>query len=284
MTFSDVKTIKIIIIWAARRQNQQCGCAPSEDLDQPGHPPSLIRAFAVRMKKAWVRSYPLSRQWRLWSVWAEAQADLSLCWAHTHFVGFVMRQLICKWTWHSQNKTHHHPQTRKEKMTFSTAHWCKQFYIWSKIKDIKLTETNCMLEPWSVPQGSVLGPVLFLAYINDLPDKVKSEVRLFADDTATYLAITKPAESQQLQDDLNILQDWEHEWDMVFNPSKCHVIRVTRSRSPLPTSYTLHGQTLEVVLCARYLGSTHLTTSHGSPMSREYQTKQTCPLGSSEQI
>ena len=141
-----------------------------------------------------------------------------------------------------------------------------------------------MLEPWSVPQGSVLGPVLFLAYINDLPDKVKSEVRLFADDTAAYLAITKPAESQQLQDDLNILQDWEHEWDMVFNPSKCHVIRVTRSRSPLPTSYTLHGQTLEVVVCARYLGLTHLTTSHGSPMSREYQSQQTCPLGSSEQI
>ena len=81
-------------------------------------------------------------------------------------------------------------------------------------------------------------------------------MRLFADDTAAYLhvAITKPAESQQLQDDLNILKDWEHEWDMEFNPSKCHVIRVTRSRSPLPTSYTLHDQTFEVVSCARYLG------------------------------
>ena len=65
-----------------------------------------------------------------------------------------------------------------------------------------------------VPQGYVLGPVLFLVYINDLPDKVKSQVRFFVDDTAPYLAITKPAESQQLQDDLNILQDWEHEWDM----------------------------------------------------------------------
>ena len=67
-------------------QNQQCGCAPSEDSDQPGHPPSLIRVFAVRMKKAWVLSYQLSAERRLWS----AQADLSLCWAHTHFVGFVM--------------------------------------------------------------------------------------------------------------------------------------------------------------------------------------------------
>ena len=47
-------------IWAMTWQNQQCGCAPSEDSDQPWHPPSLIRVFAVRMKKAWVLSYPLS--------------------------------------------------------------------------------------------------------------------------------------------------------------------------------------------------------------------------------
>ena len=48
------------------------------------------------MKKPWVLSYPLSAQRRLWSDWADAQADLSLCWAHTHFVGFVMMQLIWK--------------------------------------------------------------------------------------------------------------------------------------------------------------------------------------------
>ena len=49
--------------------------------------------FTVRMKKAWVLSYPLSAQWRLWSDWTDAQADLSLRWAHSHFVGFVMSQL-----------------------------------------------------------------------------------------------------------------------------------------------------------------------------------------------
>ena len=52
--------------WAATWQNQQGERAPSEDSDQPGHPPSLIRVFAVRTKKAWVLSYPLSSQWRLW--------------------------------------------------------------------------------------------------------------------------------------------------------------------------------------------------------------------------
>ena len=86
--------ISRVTIWAMTWQNQQSEYAPSEDSDQPGHPPSLIRVFAVRMKKPWVLSYPLSAQWRLWSDWVDAQADLSLRWAHTHFVDFVMSQLI----------------------------------------------------------------------------------------------------------------------------------------------------------------------------------------------
>ena len=57
-------------IWAASQHNQQNDCAPREDSDQ--HPPSLIKVFAVRMKKAWVLSYPLSAQRRLWSDWADA--------------------------------------------------------------------------------------------------------------------------------------------------------------------------------------------------------------------
>ena len=56
---------------------------------------SLIRVFAVRMKKAWVLSYPFSAQRRLWSDWADTQADLSLRLVHSHFVGFVMSWLIC---------------------------------------------------------------------------------------------------------------------------------------------------------------------------------------------
>ena len=76
--------------WAASWQNQQSDCAPSEDSDQPGHPPSLIRVFAVCMKKGWILSYPLSSQRRLWSDWVDAQADLSLRWAHSHSVGFVL--------------------------------------------------------------------------------------------------------------------------------------------------------------------------------------------------
>ena len=85
--------------WAATWQNQQSDCAPSEDSDQPGHQPSLIRVFAVRMKKAWVLIYPLSAQRRLWSDWVDAQADRSLRSAQIHFVGFyhVAAQLVLFW-------------------------------------------------------------------------------------------------------------------------------------------------------------------------------------------
>ena len=69
-----------------RCKNQQNECAPSEDSDQPGHPPSLVRVFAVRMKKTWVLSYPLSAQRRLIRLggcpgWSESLLGTqSLCW------------------------------------------------------------------------------------------------------------------------------------------------------------------------------------------------------------
>ena len=79
--------------WNVRNVNEpphdktnKMACAPSEGSDQPGHPPSLIRVFAVRMKKARILSFLLSAQRRLWSDWADAQTDLfslgakTFCW------------------------------------------------------------------------------------------------------------------------------------------------------------------------------------------------------------
>ena len=105
-----------------------------------------------------------------------------------------------------------------------------------------------------VPQGSVLGPILFLIYINDLPDQIVSQVRLFADDTAVYLTMEGGDSHKVLQNDIDSLSIWESRWDMEFNPSKCQVVRVTSSRRPVNTLYSLHGQVLEVVTSARYLG------------------------------
>ena len=71
-------------------------CAPSEDSDQPEHPPSLIRVFAVRMNIPWVLSYPLKTQRRLWSDWAlggSAQSDLSLRWVHRALCFVMLRHM-----------------------------------------------------------------------------------------------------------------------------------------------------------------------------------------------
>ena len=69
-------------------------CAPSEDSDQPGHPPSLIRGFTVRMNKAWVFSYPLSTQRRLIRLGRCPGSSVFAEHATGHFVGFVMHWLI----------------------------------------------------------------------------------------------------------------------------------------------------------------------------------------------
>ena len=107
-----------------------------------------------------------------------------------------------------------------------------------------------------VPQGSVLGPCLFLAYINDLPDKLTALVRLFADDTAVYRIVDNCQQQDQLQQDLQSLTDWEKSWDMQFHPAKCVSMSVTRSRRPLDRSYVLHGHNLDTVHTAKYLGVT----------------------------
>ena len=69
-----------------------------------------------------------------------------------------------------------------------------------------------------VPQGSVVGPTLFLFYIDDLPHGLHSTVRLFADDTIVYNTETNASD---LQDDLKNLEEWEAAWDMEFHPAKC---------------------------------------------------------------
>ena len=109
-----------------------------------------------------------------------------------------------------------------------------------------------------VPQGSVLGPVLFLIFINDLPDNIRSSVSLFADDCVLYRNIKSPIDCQILQDDLRSLGQSETDWQMKFNVAICHSMRVTRH---LPDKhilfdYTLHQQKLEQVHSAKYLGIT----------------------------
>ena len=105
-----------------------------------------------------------------------------------------------------------------------------------------------------VPQGSVLGPCLFLYYINDIAEGLESSTRLFADDTMIYLTVKNENDAQILQNDLARLEKWEAEWTMEFHPKKCEVISITRKRNPIMYPYKLHGHQLQHVKVIKYLG------------------------------
>jgi hypothetical protein len=105
-------------------------------------------------------------------------------------------------------------------------------------------------------QGSVLGPSLFIYYINDLQDRLRSTVRLFADDTIAYLTITSEDDAEHLQEDLDKLEQWGEDWFMQFHPAKCTVHTITNKWNPIVTEYTIRGQLLAAVTSAKYLGVT----------------------------
>jgi len=105
-----------------------------------------------------------------------------------------------------------------------------------------------------VPQGTVLGPLLFLLYINDLPNNINSHVRLFADDCIIYRVIKNDQDPPLLQEDLHTLGKWANLWQMKFNSKKCFVMRITHARSTVYFPYTLSEDLLTPVDSHPYLG------------------------------
>ena len=107
-----------------------------------------------------------------------------------------------------------------------------------------------------VPQGSFLGPSLFLVYISDLPENLMSPTQLFSDETAVYKVVQALKDYEQLQQDLQWLDKWETSWNMAFHPEKCTTLPVTRARKDLQYPYQLHGHTLETTDSTKYLSIT----------------------------
>ena len=106
-----------------------------------------------------------------------------------------------------------------------------------------------------IPQGSVLGPLLFVLYINDLPDSVQSNILLFADDTKIFRQVFTTEDAEALQKDIDALNQWSEKWLLKFNIDKCHVLSLGKFDKITHTHrYKLYGDELEHVFEEKDLG------------------------------
>ena len=135
----------------------------------------------------------------------------------------------------------------------STHLWLRNFLINRKMRVVlEGEESEDVLVESGVPQGTVLGPILFLCHINDLPLCVKSQVRLFADDCLLYRTIEIFQDHLTLQNDLTKLEEWACQWGMRFNAKKCYILRIRNKMNYL--FYKLDNCILKQVSDNPYLG------------------------------
>lgn len=105
-----------------------------------------------------------------------------------------------------------------------------------------------------VPQGSVLGPVLFLIYVNDMDDGIMSRISKFADDTKLYHKVCTDDDKREIQQDLERLVKWANEWQMSFNVSKCAVLQVGNNNPK--NVYQMNETVVNAVTTQKDLGVT----------------------------
>ena len=106
-----------------------------------------------------------------------------------------------------------------------------------------------------IPQGSVLGPLLLILYINDLPDTVQSNILLFADDTKIFNKVSSFEDATKHQNDINVLNEWSDKWLLRFNTDKCHVLTLGKFDNIMYTHrYTLYDDELDHIFEEKDLG------------------------------
>ncbi|MCP4269716.1 MAG: hypothetical protein GY777_29780, partial [Candidatus Brocadiaceae bacterium] len=116
-----------------------------------------------------------------------------------------------------------------------------------------------------VPQGSVLGPLLFIIYINDLDTGVNSSISKFADDTKIGRVINSVEDKRALQMDLDVLHEWANKWQMEFNVNKCKVLHMGRTAED--SIYKLDNLDISNSACEKDLGVM---------VSRDLKPRQQC--------
>ena len=108
-----------------------------------------------------------------------------------------------------------------------------------------------------VPQGSILGPLLFLIHINDITANIHSEIKLFADDTSLFITLDKNNSNEKtaiLNNDLEIINKWAKTWMVTFNPQKTKSLYITLKTETDPLPLTFDGHQLQQVPHHKHLG------------------------------
>lgn len=137
----------------------------------------------------------------------------------------------------------------------SVISWIKQFLDNRKqFTSVNGFNSSSVPVTSGVPQGSVLGPLLFLIFINDLPKCVSSQIRLFADDCVIYRNITNETDRQSLQTDLDAVTAWCSSWLMSLNASKTKLMSFTNRSTRIATTYFLNNDKVELTTTYKYLG------------------------------
>ena len=158
------------------------------------------------------------------------------------------------------DKVHHHSLLKKLKyfcINGPLHQWIKDFLIGrEQTVIINGSKSTPITVNSGVPQGTVLGPLLFLIYINDLPNCITlgTKVTLFADDCIIYRTIKTTQDTDILQRELDELQKWESNWSMSFHPEKCQLLRVTKKLKQINSTYLIHGKPVTQTKNAKYLG------------------------------
>jgi hypothetical protein len=126
-----------------------------------------------------------------------------------------------------------------------------------------------------VPQGSILGPLLFLVFINDITNNIESNINLFADDTSLMEIIENYVESYaKLNRDLDRLSTWSNKWLVTFNATKTVYLKITRKTNPTPNPILrLNGEVIKEALTHKHLGLTFNQTLTWSDHIKLLSTK-----------
>jgi len=126
-----------------------------------------------------------------------------------------------------------------------------------------------------VPQGSILGPLLFLLYINDLPNALSENTlcAIFADDTKVYRHINSHQDHLILQHDINNIFQWSKTWGLTFNKLKCNIISLKRNHNSTEYLYSMDATTLPRVTTAPDLGVKIAHNLHWNPHITDITTK-----------